>query len=69
MKKVAVGVMAALCMIGATADELRIPRRKPLTANVGVVSVGLDTYWDQCPGLLDDMKRKEDVFVGKLFVS
>ena len=66
MKKVAVGVMVALCMIGATADELRIPRRKPLTANVGVVSVGLDTYWDQCPGLLDDMKRKEDVFVGKL---
>ena len=43
-----------------------ITRRKPLTANVGVVSVGLDTYWTQCPGLLDDMRRKEDVFVAKL---
>jgi L-arabinose isomerase len=43
-----------------------VPRRKPLTANVGVVSVGLDTYWAQCPGLLDDMRRKEDVFVAKL---
>ena len=43
-----------------------IARRKPLTANVGVVSVGLDTYWAQCPGLLDDMHRKEGVFVAKL---
>ena len=43
-----------------------IARRKPLAANVGVVSVGLDTYWAQCPGLLDDMRRKEDVFVAKL---
>ena len=40
-------------------------RRKPLTANVGIVSVGLDTYWKQCPGLLDDMVKKEDVFVRK----
>ncbi len=44
----------------------RVERRKPLTANVGVVSVGLDTYWKQCPGLLDDMVKKEDVFVRKL---
>ena len=43
-----------------------VNRRKPLAANVGVVSVGLDTYWAQCPGLLDDMKRKEDAFVRKL---
>ena len=47
------------------AGELRVERRKPLTANVGVVSVGLDTYWRQCPGLLDDMVKKEDVFVKK----
>ena len=45
---------------------LHVTRRKPLAANVGVVSVGLDTYWAQCPGLLDDMKRKEDAFVAKL---
>ncbi len=43
-----------------------VNRRKPLAANIGVVSVGLDTYWAQCPGLLDDMKRKEDAFVRKL---
>ena len=43
-----------------------VRRRKPLSANVGVVSVGLDTYWTQCPGLLDDMRRKEDAFIGKL---
>ena len=43
-----------------------IPRRKPLDANIGVVSVGLDTYWKQCPGLLEDMQRKEDAFVRKL---
>lgn len=48
------------------AGDIRIPRRKPLAANVGVVSVGLDTYWTQCPGLLDDLKKKEDVFVRKL---
>ena len=27
------------------ADVMKVERRKPLTANVGVVSVGLDTYW------------------------
>ncbi len=43
-----------------------VKRRKPIAANIGVVSVGLDTYWAQCPGLLDDMKRKEDAFVAKL---
>ena len=50
----------------STSKQPIIARRKPLAANIGVVSVGLDTYWAQCPGLLDDMKRKEDVFVAKL---
>ena len=40
----------------------RVERRKPLTANVGVVSVGLDTYWKQCPGLYEDMLKKAAVF-------
>ena len=44
----------------------RVERRKPLTANIGVVSVGLDTYWKQCPGLYDDMEKKEDAFVRTL---
>ncbi|MBR3086353.1 MAG: hypothetical protein IKH04_08120, partial [Kiritimatiellae bacterium] len=43
-----------------------VKRRKPLSANIGLASVGLDTYWAQCPGLLDDMKRKEDAFAEKL---
>ena len=43
-----------------------IERRKPLTANVGIISVGLDTYWKQFPGLLDEMIRKCDVFKAKL---
>ena len=65
----AVAAFAAFAAVAASAAEassLRIPRRKPLTANVGVVSVGLDTYWKQCPGLLDDMTKKEDAFVRKL---
>ena len=40
----------------------KVERRKPLTANVGVVSVGLDTYWKQCPGLYEDMLKKAAVF-------
>ena len=40
----------------------RVARRKPLDANIGVVSVGLDTYWKQCPGLYEDMLRKAAVF-------
>ena len=57
---------AVFCIADTSAADLKVPRRKPLTANVGVVSVGLDTYWKQCPGLLDDMVKKEDVFVRKL---
>jgi len=61
-----VALAAVSCLDNAFAADLKVPRRKPLTANVGVVSVGLDTYWKQCPGLLEDMVKKEDVFVRKL---
>ena len=55
------------CSVASFASEnLKVERRKPLTANVGVVSVGLDTYWKQCPGLLEDLMAKEGVFVSKL---
>ena len=51
------------CVAAATTtDVLKVVRRKPLTANVGVVSVGLDTYWKQCPGLYDEMVKKATVF-------
>ena len=59
-------VLCCLCVglsLVSSADELRIPRRKPLTANVGVVSVGLDTYWKQCPGLDKEMLGKTAKFV------
>jgi L-arabinose isomerase len=32
-----------------------VPRRKPLTANVGFFGVGHDTYWPQFEGLLDEL--------------
>ena len=56
-------VMAVLFVAPVLADTPpKVERRKPLTANVGVVSVGLDTYWKQCPGLYDDMLKKAAVF-------
>ena len=45
---------------------MKIERRKPLNANVGVLSVGLDTYWGQFPGLLEEMNKKTAVLVEKL---
>lgn len=45
---------------------MQIPRRKPLTANVVMFSVGLKTYWEQFPGLLDVMKQKSDILAAKL---
>ncbi|NLF92356.1 MAG: arabinose isomerase [Oligosphaeraceae bacterium] len=45
---------------------MQVPRRKPLTANIAVFSVGLDTYWKQFPGLLEDMHRKTGILLQKL---
>ena len=62
--------MFAVAAIPATAaNEQSLPqveRRKPLTANVGLVSVGLDTYWTQCPGLREEMVAKTDRLADKL---
>ncbi len=54
----------AACFVFVVAADAspRVERRKPLAANVGVVSVGLDTYWKQCPGLYDEMVKKATVF-------
>lgn len=38
--------------------RLRIARRKPLTARVGLFGVGHFTYWGQFEGLLEEMHRK-----------
>ena len=43
-----------------------IPRRKPLTARIGLFGVGHHTYWDQFPGLLDEMHSKQRKLVAKL---
>ncbi|MFW6328328.1 MAG: arabinose isomerase, partial [Bacteroidota bacterium] len=39
-----------------------IKRIKPLTANVGILGVGHKTYWPQFEGLLDEMKKKQQIF-------
>ncbi len=43
-----------------------IPRRKPLTARVGVFGVGHHTYWDQFPGLRQELEAKQQKLVEKL---
>ena len=45
---------------------MQISRRKPLTGKVAVLSVGLDTYWKQFPGLLDELKEKTASLISKL---
>lgn len=40
---------------------MRVERRKPLTARVGLLSVGHHVYWDQFPGLLDELLGKTEV--------
>ncbi len=45
---------------------MRVPRRKPRTANVGVFGVGHYNYWPQFEGLLDEMHRKIAVLVDKV---
>lgn len=37
---------------------MKLPRRKPLTARVGILGVGHYPYWGQFDGLLDEMHRK-----------
>ncbi len=49
-----------------TISAVRVPRRKPRTANVGIFGVGHHTYWGQFPGLHDDMLGKIDVLVKKV---
>jgi len=63
MRRGLIAAIVTFCCAVVFADApLKVERRKPLTANVGVVSVGLDTYWKQCPGLYDDMLKKVAVF-------
>ena len=45
---------------------MEIKRKNPLTANIAVAGVGLDTYWGQFPGLLDELMGKLEVFIVKI---
>ena len=45
---------------------VRVQRREPLTARVGLLAVGHHTYWSQFPGLLDEMHRKIGVLAERL---
>jgi L-arabinose isomerase len=52
--------------INQPSEILRVPRRKPLAARIGVFSMGHHTYWGQFPGLLDEMQRKQRHLVDRL---
>ncbi len=45
---------------------MRVERRKPLMARVGLLSVGHHVYWDQFPGLLDELMGKAEVLKERL---
>lgn len=45
---------------------MQVERRKPRTARVGVMGVGLDVYWKQFDGLLDELLGFMGVFEDKL---
>lgn len=49
-----------------TAAATASGRRDPVRARIGIVSAGLGTYWDQFPGLLDELRRQTDVVVEHL---
>ena len=46
--------------------QVRIPRRRPRAANIGIFGVGHQTYWSQFDGLLDELTGKLDVFVKRV---
>lgn len=48
------------------APDMQIPRRKPLSANIGLFGVGHDTYWHQFDGLLDELNGYLEVFASKV---
>jgi L-arabinose isomerase len=45
---------------------MNVARRKPRTAHVGIFGVGFHKYWPQFDGLLDEIRRKLNVFVDKV---
>lgn len=67
MRRIIITICAfALCGWAFAAPQNSVERRKPLTAKVGIVGVGLDTYWKQFDGLRDVMLKKLDTFEAKV---
>lgn len=56
---------AALAALASRQTPL-IPRRKPLTARVGLFGVGHHTYWGQFEGLREEMENKIAILERKL---
>jgi hypothetical protein len=44
-------------------NRMNVQRRKPRTARIGIFGVGYHVYWNQFPGLLDELMAKLDVLV------
>ena len=45
---------------------MRVARRKPRTARIGIFGVGYHVYWNQFPGLLDELMAKLRILVKKV---
>lgn len=45
---------------------MNVPRRKPRTARIGIFGVGYHVYWNQFPGLLDELMAKLEVLVQRV---
>ncbi len=45
---------------------MRVERRKARTARIGIFGVGYHVYWDQFPGLLDELLGKMRVLVERV---
>jgi L-arabinose isomerase len=45
---------------------MNVERRKPRTARIGIFGVGYWVYWDQFPGLLDELMAKLEVLVRRV---
>lgn len=50
----------------STPPRVRIPRRRPRMANVGVFGVGHYTYWSQFEGLHDELLGKLDILAKRI---
>jgi len=58
--------MSSTLTQAVTSNRVVVPRRKPRTAHIGIFGVGHYTYWNQFPGLREELLAKLDVLIGKV---